>query len=98
MVLMSAWTPAPPPLSEPAMARTRPRYCGAVMRSGLADRLRDRKRLTGLGDVVNPHRRRAGPRRRQGQGDRAAEALVGGGFVAGDPSDGTLATGANQHG
>ena len=62
------------------MASTRPIFpcAGAARhgRPGVADRGGDRKRLLGLGDVVDAQHRRAGPGGGERQRDRAAEPLV----------------------
>src|SRR6185312_13300060 len=95
---MSACTPAPPPESDPAMASTRPRapFVPLVMASGVADRSGHRKRLPRFGDVVDAQHRRAALGRRKRQGDRAAEALLGAGAIAGDLRDRALAAGAEH--
>src|SRR5579871_6432251 len=95
MVLMSACMPAPPPESDPAMASTRPSDC--LMASGLVDHPRHRKRLAGLGDVVDTNGGGAGAGGGQRRRDGTAEARFRVGAVAGDARDEALAAGADQH-
>ena len=96
---MSAWTPAPPPLSEPAMIRTRPRaHRGMRQRCGHRGRLRP----PGPGRVSRTSwtrtaadagaRRRPGRRRASRRGGRPASAAR-----ASTARDEALAAGAQQH-
>src|SRR5258708_6698767 len=73
---MSAWIPAPPPLSDPAMIRTRP--LASLMPRGLADRRLYRKGLYGLADIVGADRGDPGAGSSQRRRHRAAQAVVGG--------------------
>ena len=71
--LMSAWMPAPPPLSEPATIRTRPRNSA---KAAFRDRGLDPKRLFCLVNIVDPERRNAGSRPRQSHRQRPSQPIA----------------------